>query len=117
MLLGGSPLRMATPPPFTRLGHRALTRRNILPPPLAIGQPGRRRHVAPAAPARVPCPDMDLSYPPEAEEFRIVISGWLKENLPEGWGEPGFSMTPDERKAFNEAWTSKLYGGGWICAG
>jgi alkylation response protein AidB-like acyl-CoA dehydrogenase len=60
---------------------------------------------------------MDLSYPPEAEEFRIVISGWLKKNLPDGWGEPGFSMTPDERKAFNEDWTSKLYGGGWICAG
>ncbi|HWE65150.1 MAG TPA: acyl-CoA dehydrogenase family protein [Acidimicrobiales bacterium] len=59
---------------------------------------------------------MDLTYPPEAEEFRGVISGWLKENLPPGWGEPGFSMTPDERKAFNEEWTKKLYGGGWICA-
>jgi hypothetical protein len=59
---------------------------------------------------------MDLTYPPEAEEFRGVISGWLKENLPPGWGEPGFAMTPDERKAFNEEWTKKLYGGGWICA-
>jgi hypothetical protein len=59
---------------------------------------------------------MDLTYPPEAEEFRGVISGWLKDNLPAGWGEPGFSMTADERKAFNEEWTAKLYGGGWICA-
>ena len=25
-------------------------------------------------------------------------------------------MTPDERKAFNQEWTAKLYGGGWICA-
>jgi hypothetical protein len=59
---------------------------------------------------------MDLTYPPEAEEFRGVISAWLKDNLPSGWGEPGFSMTPDERKAFNEEWTEKLFAGGWICA-
>ena len=59
---------------------------------------------------------MDLTYPREAEEFRGVIAGWLKENLPEGWGEPGFALTPEERKAFNEEWTAKLYAGGWICA-
>ena len=59
---------------------------------------------------------MDLAYPPEAEEFRVVIRDWLTENLPDGWGEPGFSMTPEERKAFNQAWTAKLYAGGWICA-
>jgi alkylation response protein AidB-like acyl-CoA dehydrogenase len=59
---------------------------------------------------------MDLAYPPEAEEFRTEIAGWLKANLPDGWGGPGFSLTPDERKAFNEEWTAKLYGGGWICA-
>ena len=59
---------------------------------------------------------MDLAYPPEAEEFRSEIAEWLKANLPEGWGGPGFSMTPDERKAFNKEWTDKLYGGGWICA-
>ena len=45
-----------------------------------------------------------------------MIAGWLKENLPEGWGEPGFTLTPEERKAFNEEWTAKLYAGGWICA-
>jgi alkylation response protein AidB-like acyl-CoA dehydrogenase len=59
---------------------------------------------------------MDLTYPPEAEEFRGVIRAWLSENLPEGWGEPEFTMTPEERAAFNQAWTSKLYAGGWICA-
>ena len=59
---------------------------------------------------------MDLTYPPEAEEFRTVISRWLKENLPEGWGDPGFSLTPEERKAFNQEWTAKLFEGGWICA-
>jgi alkylation response protein AidB-like acyl-CoA dehydrogenase len=59
---------------------------------------------------------MDLAYPPEAEEFRAEIAGWLRDNLPEGWFEPGFSMTPAARKAFNEEWTAKLYTGGWICA-
>jgi alkylation response protein AidB-like acyl-CoA dehydrogenase len=59
---------------------------------------------------------MDLAYPPEAEAFRAEIAGWLKENLPEGWGEEGFVMTPDERKEFNEEWTAKLFGGGLICA-
>jgi alkylation response protein AidB-like acyl-CoA dehydrogenase len=59
---------------------------------------------------------MDLTYPPEAEEFRGVIRAWLTENLPEGWGTPGFSMTPAERAAFNEQWTATLFAGGWICA-
>jgi alkylation response protein AidB-like acyl-CoA dehydrogenase len=60
---------------------------------------------------------MDLAYPPEAEEFRTEIATWLREHLPEGWFEPGFSMTPEERKAFNEEWTATLFAGGWICAG
>ena len=59
---------------------------------------------------------VDLTYPPEAEEFRDVIARWLHDNLPEGWGEPGFSLTPEEKKAFNEKWTAKLFDGGWICA-
>jgi alkylation response protein AidB-like acyl-CoA dehydrogenase len=59
---------------------------------------------------------MDLTYPPEAEEFRVEIKQWLKENLPEGWGHPGFTMTADERNDFNREWTAKLFGGGWICA-
>ncbi|MDQ2647938.1 MAG: acyl-CoA dehydrogenase family protein [Actinomycetota bacterium] len=59
---------------------------------------------------------MDLSYPPEAEEFRKEIRTWLEENLPDGWFEPDFEMTPEERKVFVEAWTPKLYEGGWICA-
>ena len=50
---------------------------------------------------------MDLTYPPEAEEFRAEIAGWLEDNLPEGWGEPDFSMTPEERKAFNDEWTTQ----------
>ena len=46
---------------------------------------------------------MDLSYPPEAEEFRTEIRAWLEENLPEGWGTPGFRLDGDERKESNSA--------------
>ena len=59
---------------------------------------------------------MDLSYPPEAELFRKEIRAWLEENLPEGWFDDGFSMTPEERASFNAEWTKKLFAGGWICA-
>ena len=59
---------------------------------------------------------MDLTYPAEAEEFRLEIRQWLVDNLPSSWFDEGFSMTDEERKAFNEEWTTKLYGGGWICA-
>jgi len=60
---------------------------------------------------------MDLTYPPESETFRAEIRAWLEENLPKGWFEPGFSMTSEERTAFNATWTKKLFAGGWICAG
>ncbi|MEZ5238418.1 MAG: acyl-CoA dehydrogenase family protein [Microthrixaceae bacterium] len=59
---------------------------------------------------------MDLSYPPEAEEFRTEIRTWLEDNLPEGWFDEGFEMDPEEKKRFNEQWTHKLHEGGWICA-
>ncbi len=59
---------------------------------------------------------MDLTYPPEAEEFRLQIKRWLTENLPEQWGEPDFTMTAEQRKEFNQEWTAKLFDGGWICA-
>jgi hypothetical protein len=59
---------------------------------------------------------MDLNYPPETEPFRQEIRAWLVDHLPEGWGTPGFSMTRQERKAFNASWTETLFAGGWICA-
>jgi alkylation response protein AidB-like acyl-CoA dehydrogenase len=64
---------------------------------------------------------MALTYTPEAEAFRTEIRAWLRENLPAGWfdsverGE-AVELSPEERKAFNESWPSKLYEGGWICA-
>ena len=59
---------------------------------------------------------MDLTYPPEAEAFRAEIRAWLEENLPDGWGEPGFKLEGEARTQFNKDWTRKLYEGGWICA-
>jgi alkylation response protein AidB-like acyl-CoA dehydrogenase len=59
---------------------------------------------------------MDLSYPPEAETFRAEIRAWLESNLPTGWFDEGFEMSPEEKKAFNDEWTQKLFDGGWICA-
>jgi alkylation response protein AidB-like acyl-CoA dehydrogenase len=59
---------------------------------------------------------MDLTYPPEAEEFRAEIRAWLQANLPDGWGEPGFELEGAARAEFNREWTKKLFEGGWICA-
>jgi hypothetical protein len=59
---------------------------------------------------------MDLTYPPEAEEFRVEIRAWLRSNLPAGWGDPEFTMSTEERRVFQEQWTDKLRQGGWICA-
>jgi alkylation response protein AidB-like acyl-CoA dehydrogenase len=59
---------------------------------------------------------MDLTYPPEAEQFRKEIRTWLEENLPEGWFDEGFSLTGEDRSGFNEEWPKKLFAGGWICA-
>jgi alkylation response protein AidB-like acyl-CoA dehydrogenase len=59
---------------------------------------------------------MDLDYPAEAEAFRTEIRSWLEENLPDGWFDEGFEMSSDEREAFTQTWTKKLFEGGWICA-
>jgi alkylation response protein AidB-like acyl-CoA dehydrogenase len=59
---------------------------------------------------------MDLSYPADAVAFRAEIRSWLEANLPAGWFDEGFEMTPEQRARFNAGWPTKLYEGGWICA-
>ena len=59
---------------------------------------------------------MDLAYPPETEAFRAEVRAWLEDNLPEGWGAPGFQMSAEERAQFDKQWTQKLADGRWICA-
>jgi alkylation response protein AidB-like acyl-CoA dehydrogenase len=60
--------------------------------------------------------DMDVTYPPEAEAFRVEIRSWLEEHLPAGWFDEGFELTGEGRERFNREWPAKLYEGGWICA-
>jgi len=57
-----------------------------------------------------------IKYTPEAEAFRVEVQTWLTTNLPQGWFDKDFEMSSAERKAFNEAWPTKLFEGGWICA-
>jgi len=59
---------------------------------------------------------MELSYPPEAEAFRGEIRSWLEQNLPDGWFDEGFELHGEDKARFHEAWTEKLFEGGWICA-
>ena len=59
---------------------------------------------------------MELAYAPQDEAFRAEIRAWLKENLPQGWFDPNFEMSSEERKKFNDEWPEKLFKGGWICA-
>ena len=35
---------------------------------------------------------MDLSFTEEEERYRARVRDFLKENLPEGWGTPGYKM-------------------------
>jgi alkylation response protein AidB-like acyl-CoA dehydrogenase len=59
---------------------------------------------------------MDLTYPAEAEAFRVEIKEWLAANLPDNWTGSVSDMNDDEREAFNLEWPKKLFEGGWICA-
>ena len=59
---------------------------------------------------------MELTYPPEAEAFRGMVRSWLEDNLPEGWFEPEFTQSPEEREEWLDQWNRKLVDGGWLCA-
>lgn len=57
---------------------------------------------------------MDFSDSPEDVVFREKLRAWLKENLPEGWGETVFEpVEEDENARFRLEWERKLYAGGW----
>ena len=57
-----------------------------------------------------------ITYPPDVEEFRLEVRAWLETNLPQGWFDEGFELSPAARKKFNDEWPDKLFAGGWICA-
>ncbi len=51
----------------------------------------------------------------EDEAFREGVRRWLGENLPEGWGEPGYvEPSGPARVALLKAWTRRLYEAGYV---
>jgi len=58
---------------------------------------------------------MDFRDGPELHAFRMEVRSWLQENLPPGFGTPGYRgpEDPEERIRFARAWQRKLYDGGW----
>jgi alkylation response protein AidB-like acyl-CoA dehydrogenase len=58
---------------------------------------------------------MDLSFSPEEERFRERVRSFLRENLPKGWSEPGFSLPSDmDRIEFLKDWQRRLYDEGLL---
>jgi len=58
---------------------------------------------------------MDFSFSVEEERFRQELRGWLKNNLPAGWGTPAFKMPKgDARLAFLRDWQRQMYEGGYL---
>jgi len=56
---------------------------------------------------------MDISYPPQAEEFRQRICEFLKDNLPEGWSGTG-ALMKSEVVDFTKKWRRTLYENGLL---
>ncbi|HET7405985.1 MAG TPA: acyl-CoA dehydrogenase [Mycobacteriales bacterium] len=50
---------------------------------------------------------MDLTYPPEATEFRQRIQAFLADNLPKDWKGAG-ALPPEERTEFEHSWRRTL---------
>ena len=58
---------------------------------------------------------MDFSFSPEEEHFRQELCTWLQQNLPAGWGTPGYKSPKGEgRLAFLRDWQRKMYDGGYV---
>jgi len=58
---------------------------------------------------------MDFSFSPEEEHFRQELCTWLQQNLPAGWGTPGYKSPKGEgRLAFLRDWQHKMYDGGYV---
>ncbi|MFZ0889366.1 MAG: acyl-CoA dehydrogenase [Candidatus Binataceae bacterium] len=58
---------------------------------------------------------MDLSYSPEEEAFRERVRKFLRENLPPGWGSPGFRPPEGTSQLqFLKDWQHQLYDAGFL---
>ena len=58
---------------------------------------------------------MDFRDTAEEAEFRASLRTWLQENIPEGWGQPGYREPEgEERVAFYRDWSRRLYEAGFV---
>lgn len=58
---------------------------------------------------------MDFRDSADEAAFREKLRAWLAENIPAGWGQPGFKEPEgDEQLAFYRAWSRKLYDAGYV---
>src|SRR6266542_2858810 len=58
---------------------------------------------------------MDFRDTQEETAFREQLRGWLADNIPEGWGQPGYREPQGEaRLAFFREWSRTLYEAGFI---
>ena len=58
---------------------------------------------------------MDFRETPELRAFRHEVRRWLEENMPEGFGRPGYRgpRSPAERIAVAKRWQRRLFEDGW----
>ena len=58
---------------------------------------------------------MDFRDTAEEARFRSALRRWLQENLPEGWGSPGYQEPEGEaRVEFYRDWSRRLYEAGYV---
>ena len=58
---------------------------------------------------------MDFRDTPEESAFRGKLRAWLSQNIPEGWGEPGYQEPEGAaRLEWYRDWSRKLYEAGFI---
>jgi alkylation response protein AidB-like acyl-CoA dehydrogenase len=58
---------------------------------------------------------MDFRDTPDEAAFREELRAWLSENIPEGWGQPGYQEPEGKaRLEWYRDWSRKLYEGGFI---
>jgi alkylation response protein AidB-like acyl-CoA dehydrogenase len=56
---------------------------------------------------------MDLTFPPEADEFRAKVRAFLDANLPAGWQGIG-ALPHEEADAFTDQWRKVLHENGYL---
>jgi len=56
---------------------------------------------------------MDLNYSTQEEAFRQRVRDFMRANLPQGWGTPGYvAPKGDASVAFLREWQRRLFEGG-----